>query len=230
MDGSAACELWDPSTSTVLQVIVSIQGLVLCEMPYFNEAGYEKQLGTVEGAHHARRYNEGALLLSLKAMITTISNQSPPFERLIRMHYISSRRRILARLRKLLELREALEREQLHAVASSSGGVGGGGGSGGSGGAGTGGALASSSSSGGSGSAVVGSAGGGAAGASTAVSASASESGGAVAKRKGPVAEAELDGVLNEMPSLGFLHSLHRQMDALAKSLEGVVLDQPGVD
>ena len=37
------------------QVLVSIQALVLCEMPYFNEAGYEKQQGTSEGAHHARR-------------------------------------------------------------------------------------------------------------------------------------------------------------------------------
>ena len=27
-----------------------VQGLVLCEMPYFNEAGYDKQLGTDEGA------------------------------------------------------------------------------------------------------------------------------------------------------------------------------------
>ena len=46
-------------------MLLSIQALVLCEQPYYNEAGYEKQLGTSEGAHHARRYNEGALLLSL---------------------------------------------------------------------------------------------------------------------------------------------------------------------
>ena len=38
------------------------------------------------------------------------------------------------------------------------------------------------------------------------------------------MAEAELAGVLNEMPSLGFLHSLHRQMAALTTSLEGIEL------
>lgn len=37
-------ETWCP-TSTLLQVIVSIQGLILVQEPYFNEAGYEKQIG-----------------------------------------------------------------------------------------------------------------------------------------------------------------------------------------
>lgn len=37
-------EIWGPG-STLLQVIVSIQGLILVAEPYFNEAGYEKQKG-----------------------------------------------------------------------------------------------------------------------------------------------------------------------------------------
>lgn len=37
-------EIWGPN-STLLQVIVSIQGLILVPEPYFNEAGYEKQKG-----------------------------------------------------------------------------------------------------------------------------------------------------------------------------------------
>lgn len=39
-------EVWSP-TSTLLQVIVSIQGLILVSEPYFNEAGYEKQKGKI---------------------------------------------------------------------------------------------------------------------------------------------------------------------------------------
>ena len=35
------------------QVLISIQALVLCEQPYYNEAGYDKQLGTNEV--HSRR-------------------------------------------------------------------------------------------------------------------------------------------------------------------------------
>lgn len=38
-------EVWNSTTSTLLQVIVSIQGLILVDEPYFNEAGYEKQKG-----------------------------------------------------------------------------------------------------------------------------------------------------------------------------------------
>lgn len=37
-------EVWGPN-STLLQVIVSIQGLILVIEPYYNEAGYEKQKG-----------------------------------------------------------------------------------------------------------------------------------------------------------------------------------------
>lgn len=40
-------EVWSP-TSTMLQVLVSIQGLILVDEPYYNEAGYEKQRGTWE--------------------------------------------------------------------------------------------------------------------------------------------------------------------------------------
>lgn len=38
-------EVWCPNSSTLLQVIVSIQGLILVDEPYYNEAGYEKQRG-----------------------------------------------------------------------------------------------------------------------------------------------------------------------------------------
>ena len=40
--GGEGTELWSPVTSTLLQVLVSIQGLVLNDQPYYNEAGYEK--------------------------------------------------------------------------------------------------------------------------------------------------------------------------------------------
>lgn len=40
-------EVWS-SASTMLQVLVSIQGLILVDEPYYNEAGYEKQRGETE--------------------------------------------------------------------------------------------------------------------------------------------------------------------------------------
>ena len=64
--GTWAGPSWDPSGSTVLQLLVSVQGLVLVEQPYFNEAGYEKQVGTEEGETNARLYNESARYLCLR--------------------------------------------------------------------------------------------------------------------------------------------------------------------
>jgi len=34
-------EVWNPIISTILQVLLSLQALVLNENPYFNEAGYD---------------------------------------------------------------------------------------------------------------------------------------------------------------------------------------------
>lgn len=69
-------ELWDPSRSSILQILVSIQGLVLNATPYFNEAGYERQVGTAEGQKNSTVYNENAFLLSCKSMLYLL--QRPP--------------------------------------------------------------------------------------------------------------------------------------------------------
>jgi len=217
--GHQSCELWNPETSTVLQVLVSIQALVLCEMPYFNEAGYDKQLGTAEGAYHARRYNEGALLLTIKAMLTSLQHLSPPFERLTRLHFRTVRSRILGRLKTLLELKPSDDEPppppgaaptppppaapMTAALRSSDAAAS-------AGQASTAGAPAASNDT-------------AAAGTRSGKGTGAGGAGGkAVAARSGPVAEAELGGVLNDMPSLGFLHSLHRQLPLLVSAFEAI--------
>ncbi|XP_039841194.1 probable ubiquitin-conjugating enzyme E2 23 [Panicum virgatum] len=55
--GGQGAELWSPEASSVLQVVVSIQGLVLNAQPYYNEAGYETQVGTLGG--EARAADQG---------------------------------------------------------------------------------------------------------------------------------------------------------------------------
>lgn len=52
-------ETWSDS-STILQIIVSILGLVLVKDPYYNEAGYEARMGTVEARIPAALYAERA--------------------------------------------------------------------------------------------------------------------------------------------------------------------------
>lgn len=69
-------EVWDPSSSSILQVLVSLQGLVLNSKPYFNEAGYDKQIGTAEGEKNSLSYNENTFLLNCKMMMFLI--RKPP--------------------------------------------------------------------------------------------------------------------------------------------------------
>lgn len=90
-------EVWDSTKSSILQVLVSVQGLVLVPEPYYNEAGYEKQIGTQEGRHNSRQYNESTLLLTLKHMIVTLNNPLPPFEEMAKRHFRQCRKGILER-------------------------------------------------------------------------------------------------------------------------------------
>ncbi|THU71247.1 hypothetical protein C4D60_Mb08t33550 [Musa balbisiana] len=80
-------EVWDPSFSSVLQVLVSLQGLVLNDKPYFNEAGYEKHIGTVEGEKNASPYNENAYLTNLKSMLYLLRKPPMHFEDFVKDHF-----------------------------------------------------------------------------------------------------------------------------------------------
>ncbi|GMR42580.1 hypothetical protein PMAYCL1PPCAC_12775, partial [Pristionchus mayeri] len=63
-DGDGA-EKWTP-TSNLLQVFISIQGLILNSEPYFNEAGYEERKNVPEHEANSKRYNETATINSLE--------------------------------------------------------------------------------------------------------------------------------------------------------------------
>jgi ubiquitin-conjugating enzyme E2 O len=88
-------EVWDPKRSNMLQVLVSIQGLVLVDHPYYNEAGYEKHAGTEEGERNGGRYNEQAFLASAKTMLCVLRNPPRHFETLVRHHFEARGARIL---------------------------------------------------------------------------------------------------------------------------------------
>ncbi|CAN6810780.1 unnamed protein product [Brassica oleracea] len=64
-------EKWLPNKSTMLQVLVSIQGLILNEKPYFNEPGLARTSGSPSGESRSKAYSESIFLLSLKIWFTT---------------------------------------------------------------------------------------------------------------------------------------------------------------
>ncbi|KAD3640291.1 hypothetical protein R6Q59_003145 [Mikania micrantha] len=80
-------EVWDPSSSSILQVLVSLQGLVLNSKPYFNEAGYDKQIGTPEGEKNSFSYNENTFLLNCKTIMYLIRRPPKDFEDLVKEHF-----------------------------------------------------------------------------------------------------------------------------------------------
>merc|ERR1712020_608562 len=41
-------EAWNAETSTIIQVLISIQSLILCPEPYYNEPGFERSYGTTQ--------------------------------------------------------------------------------------------------------------------------------------------------------------------------------------
>ncbi|KAI0041793.1 hypothetical protein FA95DRAFT_1584625 [Auriscalpium vulgare] len=57
-------ESWSPTRSSLLQALVSIQGLVLVKEPWFCEPAYDKLRGTEDGIVNSRLYNEKAYVLS----------------------------------------------------------------------------------------------------------------------------------------------------------------------
>lgn len=90
-------EVWGPSSS-LLQLIVSIQGLILVSEPYYNEAGYEKQVESQQGYENSRTYNELVILKLVQAM--TVLSISPPdvFKPEIMAHFAQNGRSFCERI------------------------------------------------------------------------------------------------------------------------------------
>ena len=90
---------WDPESSTMLQLLVSVQGLVLVDKPYYNEPGNEKHANTVEGEQQARLYNENARLLSIQGTIQILRRAPKPLRGAIKHHLAQNAEPMLQQLR-----------------------------------------------------------------------------------------------------------------------------------
>lgn len=82
-------ESWSTS-STVLQVIVSILGLVLVRDPYYNEAGYDARMGTVEAKIPAALYAERSFLKTRAFIQHALTQGIQGFEEELRQLYVPS--------------------------------------------------------------------------------------------------------------------------------------------
>ncbi|XP_060789215.1 baculoviral IAP repeat-containing protein 6 isoform X6 [Neoarius graeffei] len=90
-------EKWNPQTSSFLQVLVSVQSLILVCEPYFNEPGYERSRGTPSGTQSSREYDGNIRQATVKwAMLEQIRNPSPCFKEVIHKHFYLKRAEIMA--------------------------------------------------------------------------------------------------------------------------------------
>ncbi|KAI3964590.1 hypothetical protein MKW92_039281 [Papaver armeniacum] len=89
-------EKWKPSQSTILQVLVSIQGLVLNAKPYFNEPAFANMpKNSRPWKANSLSYNRNAFILSCKTMLCVLRRPPKFFEELVVQHFLDRAEAIL---------------------------------------------------------------------------------------------------------------------------------------
>ena len=81
-------ERWNAETSSFLQVIVSIQSLILVNEPYFNEPGYERSRNTPAGQQASRDYDSNIRNQTVRwGMLEQLRHPPRGFEDVISRHF-----------------------------------------------------------------------------------------------------------------------------------------------
>lgn len=94
-------ESWNKDTSTFLQVLVSIQSLIMVDEPYFNEPGWEREMHTETGRKKSFDYNDKIRINNLKwAIVNQLKNPSKGFEDIIMRHFYYKKDNIIKLLEK----------------------------------------------------------------------------------------------------------------------------------
>lgn len=105
--GQQKMETWSPGVSNLLQLLVSIQGLILVAEPYFLEPGFEREKGTTSGAAKSRQYNEQAVILIVQAMVRMLRTPPEVFKEEVKRHFKEHGERFINRREGFLDLTSA---------------------------------------------------------------------------------------------------------------------------
>ena len=94
-----ATENWNPKVSTLLQVLLSIQAIIMSNEVYFNEPGYEHELNTPQGDAANEAYSNIVRYGNLKyAILEQLRNPTPGFEDVLRRNFFLKKEVILAEI------------------------------------------------------------------------------------------------------------------------------------
>lgn len=101
----SATENWDPKLSTILQVLVSVQAIIMSEDVYFNEPGFENEAGTVEGEKKNEGYSNIVRYANVKfAMLGQLKNPPRGFESVVQRHFYVKKYEVIKEVKHWLEL------------------------------------------------------------------------------------------------------------------------------
>jgi len=107
-------EQWNAETSTIIQVLISIQSLILCAEPYYNEPGFERNYGTSVGNAESNRYNEEVYKNNLKfAILSQLTSPPEGFEEVTKAHFYLRRHSLVKELESQQELYKSKEVKKL---------------------------------------------------------------------------------------------------------------------
>ncbi len=100
----SSTENWDPKLSTILQVVLSVQAIIMSNEVYFNEPGYEHEAGTPEGEKKNEGYANIVRYCNIKfAMIDAIKNPPAGFEKVIRRNFYLKKNEILKEVKEWVD-------------------------------------------------------------------------------------------------------------------------------
>jgi ubiquitin-conjugating enzyme E2 O len=83
-------ENWSPARSTILQVLVSLLGLVLVKEPYYNEAGFEVRAGLADATVPSALYSERTYFRSRGFLRYVLENNVEGFMDVIHWLYLDA--------------------------------------------------------------------------------------------------------------------------------------------
>lgn len=83
-------ETWNKDTSTLQQLLISVQSQILIEHPYFNEPGHERSYGTPSGMQASKDYNNNIRWYTMMHAVNDFllnPNSYPEFSEVIKKHF-----------------------------------------------------------------------------------------------------------------------------------------------
>lgn len=93
--GGSKSEEWNPKTSTILQVLISIQALIFIKDPYFNEPGYEQTIGDAAAMKKSRDYDENIRYYTMQYAILDPIKTPPKAFADVNKHFKLKKKEIL---------------------------------------------------------------------------------------------------------------------------------------